>query len=333
MTDMTLYEQLAESIGFGQSKMVPKMFAMIADEGEAKFILAANPPGTVEEIAARAGLPVEKAEKMVEPLFKKGLIYKSKKPGLQQYYKFRNYIQFHDGTVLTPGISREYLDMWKEFERVEMPVYHEMMIKAGSKPLMRVIPINVAVEAKSQVKTFEDVRDMIDKAQMIAVTNCSCRTITPRPEVPLEVCMQIDKAASYAIDRGTGRELTKKEALALLKMCEEKGLVHTAANTRGLGTMICNCDGKVCANWPDKKHAKSFTAPSRFIAVVDHDICSACETCIDRCFFDAIHMDGPNDTAAINEEKCMGCGLCVVTCPVESISMKEVRAVEHIPMD
>ena len=198
---------------------------------------------------------------------------------------------------------------------------------------MRVIPVNVVVDAKPQVMAFDDILDMIEKAQAIAVTNCSCRTINPRPEVPLEVCMQIDKAATYAIDRGTGRELTKKEAIDLLRMCEEKGLVHTAANTRGLGTMICNCDGEVCGNWPDKKHAKSFTAPSRFIALVDQDICSSCETCIDRCFFDAIHMNGPSDTAAIDEEKCMGCGLCVVTCPVDAISMKEVRPVEHIPVD
>jgi Pyruvate/2-oxoacid:ferredoxin oxidoreductase delta subunit len=333
MTDMTLYEKLAEGIGFGQSKMVPKMFAKIADEDEARFILAAAPPGTVEEIAARAGLPVEKAEKMAGPLFKKGLIFKSKKPGPQQYYKIRNFVQFHDGTVLTPGVSQEYLDMWKEFEEKEMPAYHEMMIKAGSKPFMRVIPVNVVVNAKAQVMAFDDIKDMIDKAHVIAVTNCSCRTIKPRPEIPLQVCMQLDKAASYAIDRGTGRELTKQEAIDLLKMCEEVGLVHTAANTRGLGTMICNCDGEVCGNWPDKKHAKSFTAPSRFIALIDQDSCTACETCVDRCFFDAIQMQGPNDTAAVDEEKCMGCGLCVVTCPVECIQMKETRPAEHIPLE
>jgi Pyruvate/2-oxoacid:ferredoxin oxidoreductase delta subunit len=333
MTDMTLYQQLAESIGWGQSQMVPKMFAMIADEDEAKFVLAATPPGTVAEIAARAGLPIAKAETIAGPLFKKGLLYKSQKPGPQQYYKIRNFVQFHDGTVLTPGISQEYLDMWKEFERVERPARHEMRIKSGSKPHMRVIPVNVAVEVKSQVMFLDDVRTIIENAQVIAVTNCSCRTIKPLSDVPLEVCMQLDKAGAYAIDRGTGRELTQKEAIEMLKMCEEKGLVHTVFNTRSSGTAICNCYGESCGNWPIRKHAKSFTAPSRFIAVVDQDTCTSCETCIERCFFDAIHMDGPEGTAAIDEERCMGCGVCMVTCPVESISMKEVRTLEHIPAD
>ena len=50
MTDMSLYQKLAEGIGFGHSERVQKMFAMIADEDEAKFLLAAYPPATAEEI-------------------------------------------------------------------------------------------------------------------------------------------------------------------------------------------------------------------------------------------------------------------------------------------
>ncbi len=331
MTDMTLYQQLAESIGFGESKRVPQMFAYIADEDEARFILAAAPPATVEEIAERAGLPLDKAEKMAGPLFKKGLIFKSKKTGLTRYYKLRNFVQFHDGTVLTPGISQEYLDMWKEFEEVEMPVYHKMIREMGAKPFMRVIPVNVTVESKPQILAFDDVSKMIEESEVIAVTNCSCRTIHPVPDVPLEVCMQLNKAANYAIDRGTGRELTKQEAIEMLKMCEEAGLVHTVANTRGLGYILCNCDNEACGNWPDKEYAKYHTAPSRFRAVVDSELCSACEACIERCFFDAIHMVDEEDTAVVDSEKCMGCGLCQVPCPVEAIRMVETMAVDSIP--
>ena len=333
MTDMNLYQQLAESIGFGHSKMVPEMFAMIADEDEAKFLLAAAPPATIKEIAEKAGLPLEKAEKMARPLFVKGLLYKSKKPGEQKYYRLRNFVQFHDGTVLTPGISQEYLDKWQEFEQVEMPAYREMTRKMGVKPFMRVIPVNVTVEANPQIMVFDDITKMIEQAKVIAVTNCSCRTIHKAPDTPLEVCMQLDKAATYAIDRGTGRELTKEEAIELIKMCEEKGLIHTAANHRGLGYMICNCDKDVCENWPDKKYAKLSTAPSRFLAVVDAENCVSCETCIDRCFFDAITMEGDGGTAMIDKEACMGCGLCQVTCPENCITMEAIRDEESIPLE
>ena len=36
-------------------------------------MLAASPPATLEEIAEKSGLPLERVEAMVEPLFLKGL--------------------------------------------------------------------------------------------------------------------------------------------------------------------------------------------------------------------------------------------------------------------
>ena len=67
---------------------------------------------------------------------------------------------------------------------------------------------------------------------------------------------------------------------------------------------------------------------SRFAAVVDADLCTACEECVDRCYFDAIEV---TDFAQITEEKCMGCGLCLMTCPVEAISLKEIREEAFVP--
>ena len=332
MTDMSLYEQLAESIGMKDSKIIPKMFALIADEDEAKLVLAAAPPAPIEEIAEKAGIPVDKANKMVRPLFEKGLLFKSKKPGVTRYYKIRNYVQFHDGTVLAPNVPEGYLALLREFEEIEMKGLQIDPSSPDFVPFMRVVPVNVSVEAKPQVLAMDDVEKMIEEAKVIAVTKCSCRVIKPVPDVPLEVCMQLDKAATYAIDRGTGRELTKEQAMDMLRMCEEEGLVHCVINTQALGYMICNCDNSSCANWPkNRKQARLMTSPSRFLAVVDADTCSACALCLDRCFFDAIQMEGENGTAQVTEDYCMGCGLCTVTCPESAISMKEIRKTDTIP--
>ena len=142
--------------------------------------------------------------------------------------------------------------------------------------------------------------------------------------------MQLDKAADYAVERGTGRTLTKDEAIEMLKQCEEEGLVHTVSNTRGRGHIICNCCKDCCINWPGPRtSAVNFASPSRFTAVIDSDLCTTCETCLDRCYFDAISMD--DDPSRVDEDKCMGCGLCVVTCPEEAISMKEIRSEEFVP--
>lgn len=332
MRDMTMYQKLSADIGFPESKMLPKMFAFIANEDEAKFMLAASPPATIEEIAEKTGFPLAKAVSMIDPLFKKGLLYKSKKPDATRYYKVRYFMQFHDATVLTPGVDQAYLDLWKEFESTELKVYHESIQGQEFPRLMRVVPVNVTIDTQNQVMAFEDVKTMVEEADTIAVTNCSCRVIHGVTDVPLEVCMQLNKAADYALERGTGRLLTKQEAVDMLRMCEEEGLVHTVENKHGLGHVICNCDAEACGNWGhDRAYVKKFTAPSRFKARVIEDLCTACGTCADRCFFDAVSMEGADDTAVIDADKCMGCGICVPTCPGEAIAYEEVRQKTFIP--
>ena len=35
--------------------------------------------------------------------------------------------------------------------------------------------------------------------------------------------------------------------------------------------------------------------------------------------------------AAINNEHCLGCGVCVITCPKNALTLELVRPPEHIP--
>jgi len=51
---------------------------------------------------------------------------------------------------------------------------------------------------------------------------------------------------------------------------------------------------------------------------------------MDRCFFGAITVE-EESAAAVNRDKCLGCGLCQVTCPSGAISMVQVRAKEFVP--
>lgn len=64
---------------------------------------------------------------------------------------------------------------------------------------------------------------------------------------------------------------------------------------------------------------------------MDSDVCSACETCLDRCYFNAITLTGANDTALVDAEKCMGCGLCLVSCVEGAIALEEIRPEDFIP--
>jgi len=42
-------------------------------------------------------------------------------------------------------------------------------------------------------------------------------------------------------------------------------------------------------------------------------------------------VEDEGDTVFVNAEKCMGCGLCLVTCPEEAIGLNEVRPEDFVP--
>ena len=52
----------------------------------------------------------------------------------------------------------------------------------------------------------------------------------------------------------------------------------------------------------------------------DADLCTACETCLERCPAEALSM-GKNDVPEVNLDRCFGCAVCATGCPTEAISM------------
>jgi Pyruvate/2-oxoacid:ferredoxin oxidoreductase delta subunit/predicted transcriptional regulator len=327
MPGETAYAQLAELIGAGDSKIVPAIFETLADQNEAQLLLAAAPPASVSELSARTGFEESEIETMIDPLFEKGLLFKSRKPEGTRYYRVRSVGQFHDSSAVMLDPPQKMLDLWLQWMEEEWLE----VTRRHPRPAMRVIPVNVSVAFNSQILAFEDVKELIKKAGTIAVTRCSCRAIDGACGKPLEVCMQLDKAARYAIERGTGRSLTDAEALDLLRKCEEEGLVHTSGNAKE-GHVICNCCRDCCINWTSPVLAlEKFAAPSRFRAAVEEDYCTGCELCVDRCFFDAMHMEEDGLLASVADENCLGCGLCQVVCATDAIVMREVRPQAFIP--
>ncbi len=334
MTDQEVYQELAREIGAQDSELIPRLFEKICNPVEARLLLAASPPKTVEELAKEVGLSEKDTEEMLAGLYHKGVSFKKEKPDGIRHYRVRNVMQFHDASVLWVEAPRDFLDLWKEHTEKEISGFWKTVKKAigGGQPA-RVIPIGAALEHESQILAYEDTRALVEEASCIAVARCTCRIVDGRCGKPLEVCLQLGKGAEYAIDRGTGRKVSTQEALEIIKTAEEAGLVHISENQANGLHIICNCCSCCCVNWYTAEARKlKVAAPSRFLATVEEEICSGCGSCVEACPFDVIELrGGDEEKAVVDKEECLGCGVCAAQCPEKAILLKEIRKPDFVP--
>jgi heterodisulfide reductase subunit A-like polyferredoxin len=69
---------------------------------------------------------------------------------------------------------------------------------------------------------------------------------------------------------------------------------------------------------------------SNYYSEIDPELCTGCETCIERCQIHAISLT--DDISSIDRKRCIGCGICIDSCPSEAISLQEKKE-RYIPPD
>jgi NAD-dependent dihydropyrimidine dehydrogenase PreA subunit len=196
-------------------------------------------------------------------------------------------------------------------------------------PLTRIIPIQESVPHQQEILPYEQVAKIIENARVIGLQKCACRARLDflgirKCDHPLESCIAVDQGAQYSIDLGVGKQISKEEALQLLKEFNKRGLVHTTENFgEGSHMLICNCCSCCCnliggiTRWENPRAV----AKANFIATIKApENCTQCNICVEKCNFKAINLSANHPI--ISAEKCMGCGICVVNCPVDVLELK-----------
>jgi len=330
------YVVLARKLGYAESERLRKLLRRLMGKEEAEIV--ASLPCLVTELAQKLGTQEDKVNQTLKGLFERGVIFMTSRG-----YQFaRDIFQLHDATACDLRSDkvwgRELLDLWEDFLQAEWYADWVKMVQTWKMPLWRVIPARKAISKGTKLLPSEDVEAILDKATRFALANCSCRRIARRCDFPTDVCLQVNRAAEYAITRGNGKELTRGEAMKIMDVAEEAGLIHSVFNASVVTNVICNCCTDCCIfYYPLTRHnvLDKGVAKSRFQAEVDKATCTGCQTCVERCPFEALEMVKiPGERklkAQVNSEKCFGCGVCAAGCESGAIRLIEVRPPEHIP--
>ena len=164
--------------------------------------------------------------------------------------------------------------------------------------LMRVIPIETAIEGNTRRASYEEVSKYLNENDIFTVTDCSCRTDRELMgegcgHLKEDMCIQMGHAAEYYIKTGRGRQITREEAFEIIKRAEENGLMHQIPNIDGSGKThaICNCCGCGCLSLRTAEMFKNNDmVRSNYVARVDKEKCVACGQCVENCPVNALKL-------------------------------------------
>jgi ferredoxin len=180
---------------------------------------------------------------------------------------------------------------------------------------------------------YERAELLIHGHERISVAECICRQekeILGEPCVkPMETCLSFGSGADFYVRNEMGRYISQEEALEILHLAEETGLV-LQPDAAQEATFICCCCGCCCGVLRNLKNhpAPADIAATAFYAIRDEDLCDGCGLCQERCQMEALYLD--DGIMHVDRSHCIGCGLCVTTCPNDALTLARKRDAEAL---
>jgi Fe-S-cluster-containing hydrogenase component 2 len=293
------------------------------EEAEMALHLSAipEPIEKVHSRAKKAGYTLEELRGGLDRLAEKGAIRRPRSQGIPLYAKAMLAIGMYE--LQAGRISKDYHADMRQY----MDEGFGEALLTGKTSQMRTIPINEEVLPDRTIGTFDGARSLVmESAGPFAVIPCVCRDgmdlegESCRQTDVRETCLVMGAFAAEVVRTGVGRKLTRDEMVGMLERANEVGMVLQPQNTRD-PNFICCCCGCCCAVLSTARKlprpAEYFDA--NYYAVVDPELCNECRNCQDRCEMDAVNDSG--GPSAVDLLRCIGCGLCVPTCPDGAITL------------
>ena len=186
------------------------------------------------------------------------------------------------------------------------------------------------------VLDYERASQVVETASHIGIGTCYCRHklshFGRNCEAPMEICMTFNSTAGSLIKHGIARRVDKAECRDLLAQARDRNLVQFGENVRERVSFICNCCGCCCEAMLAAKRFAILQpiSTTNFLPSIAGDKCSGCMKCADVCPVEAMGMVSAGDPrhhkrkkAKVNEEICLGCGVCERVCAKQAIALKQ----------
>lgn len=348
MSEGKLYRNIAQNfvnagaMPFNITDTIVEIMKIVFTEEQAKFLLNFKKSYRLEQILPITDLEGEALDKMLKELMHLGAVIgiESRSAGVMVY----RLAPFFPGMLEFTLMRGEFGEKQKKLAQLWEDVFNEMVemtqnnyksvVKVYSKlpALDRVVPVETLVEVPEEVVLpFEEISKIIENAEVVGLATCYCRHRKDLLDDPCKVtddrknCFALGRAAKFLIREDFCEEISKEEALKILKTAEDQGLVHKAFHTRFDLTReedgICSCCKCCCGTFEiHHRGAAPMLSMTSYLAKVIEDDCTGCGTCVEKCNALAIELE--DDIAVIDENVCIGCGICAHLCPENAIEFE-----------
>ena len=342
----------AGGLPFPVSDTLVKICQLLIGEEEGKFIAShfRKSSMTLDQLVKESNMNVNTIKKILESLIDSGVAapYPSTSTGENVYYLAGPVPGIFERVFMKGEKTEKYIKLAHLFEQYfkdigdgyQRDYDNAMKIFKQFPPIYRIVPVEEEIkEHQELILPFEEVSKIVNKFDKIAVGTCYCRhqrELLDDPcklNAPKKNCLFFGRTAQFFLDYDIAEEISKEEALEIVKEAEEYGLVHRAFHARQDITKdefaLCNCCKCCCEVFHSYYNGSlPMNSLTSYKAIVDIEKCIGCETCVEKCPMETIELI--EIYAKVNEQKCIGCGVCAHNCAQGAIKLERTGPREVI---
>jgi ferredoxin len=326
--------------GAPPSELLFKILTMLLSKKEAQLVsLLPIRPFTAEKASQAWKIDVVSARKVLEELASRAILVDIDQNGESLYVLPPPMAGFFEFSMmrLRDDVDQKVLsELFYQYLNVEED-FIKALFTQGETQLGRTFVHEPALSYENalHVLDYERATEVIKSASHRGISICYCRHkmhhMNRSCGRPMEICMTFNNTAASLIKHGFARRVEAAENLDMLELAYEHNLVQFGENVREEVNFICNCCGCCCEAMIAARRFALLNPvhTTNFIPEVKKTACLGCGKCVVACPVEAMSLVSTNDPrkpkmkkAKLDGDLCLGCGLCVRACPNDGILLK-----------